>query len=266
MVRPGLRWVVGRVVLASLALSSCGDDTVRLRFVPAAGEKASYRISIRAETVTTLGDGEPTRKVDETELVARHEVLDAGADGSRVSVRLADEGGAETAFVVRVDAAGRPVAVEQTEGASAEVADLGLSELFPGAAGVPPGRGLAPGDRWTIDLPVVLAAPVDARVTGAGRLVALETAGGRRLARVESDYRAPVHRAAEETGGQLVLDGSLATTARVAYDLDDDVVHSVRARTTGRYRVTVLPPAGVGGEPVPGTLTVEIDSTTRRIG
>lgn len=255
------------VALAPLALvlSSCGDDTVRLSAVPGAGEEAEYRIRVRAESVAVVGDGEPRRTVEETVLVARHEVQESGAGGSRVSVRLAEEGGPESALVVRFDAAGRPVAVEQTEGAAADVADLGLSELFPGAAGVPPDQGLAPGDRWTIDAPVALGAPAGARLTGEGRLVALGTEDGRRLARVESDYRTPVHRTAAETGGQLVLEGSLSTRARVAYDLDDDVVHSVRARTTGTYRVTLMPPPGVTGAPVPGTVAVEIDSSTRRV-
>ena len=254
-------------LLASLALlPSCGEDTVRLSFVPAAGERVEYRIRVRAETVTTVG-GEPARRtVDDTELVASHEVLESGGDGSRVSVRLSEEGKAASVFVVRLDERGRPAEVRQTEGAAAGVADLGLSELFPGAAGVPPERRLAPGERWTIDAPVALAGPGRARLAGEGRLVALEAVDGRRLARVESGYRLPVRRTAEETGGRLVLDGSLDTTARVAYDLDDDVVHSVRAHTTGRYRVTLLPPDGVGGAPVPGTIVVDLDSTTRRVG
>lgn len=257
---------VAATVLASVALlPACGEDTVRLSFVPPAGEGAEYRILVRAETVATIAGGEPTRVVDDTTLVARHEVVESGIDGSTVSVRLAEEGGPGSAFVVRVDRSGRPVTVEQTEGAPAAVTDLGLSELFPGGAGVPPGRGLAPGDRWTIDVPVAVATPVQARLSGEGRLVGLQAADGRRLARVESDYRLPVHRSAEATGGSLVLDGSLATHARVAYDLDDDVVHSVTAHTSGRYRVTLLPPAGATGPPVPGTVEVEIDSTTRRL-
>lgn len=261
------RRVLAGALLASLALlPSCGDDTVRLSFVPAAGERAEYRIRVRAEAVTTVGDEPSRRTVDDTELVASHEVLEAGEGGSRVSVRLAEEGKVPSVFVVRFDGRGRPVEVQQTEGRAAGVADLGLSELFPGAAGVPPERRLAPGDRWAIDAPVALAGPAEARLSGEGRLVALEAAGGRRLARVESGWRLPVRRTAEQTGGRLVLDGSLDTNARVAYDLDDDVVHSVRARTTGRYRVTLLPPDGVGGAPVPGTLVVHVDSTTRRVG
>lgn len=251
--------------MAALASGACAGDTVRLRFVPAAGERAEYRIEVRAESVTAIGDGEARSAVDETVLVARHEVLESGEEGSTVEVRLSERDGPASTFLVRLDGHGRPVEVRQTEGAAA-AADLGLSELFPGAAGVPPERALAPGDRWTIDAPVALAAPVPARLAGEGRLVALEAAGGRHLARVDSDYRLPVQRHAEGPAGRLLLDGSLTTTARVAYDLDDGVVHSVRARTTGRYRLTLLPPDGVGGVPVPGTLAVDVESTTRRVG
>ncbi|MGH9179777.1 MAG: hypothetical protein ACRD0N_14640, partial [Acidimicrobiales bacterium] len=81
----------------------------------------------------------------------------------------------------------------------------------------------------------------------------------------ESTYRTPVRRTAEDTGGRLVLDGSQSTRADVAYDLEDDVVDSVEARTRGRYRVTLLPPPGVSGVPVPGTLVVDVASTTRRL-
>lgn len=257
--------MTGAVAVAALVPGACAEDTVRLRFVPAAGERAEYRIEVRAESVTAIGDGEARRAVDQTVLVARHEVLESGDEGSTVEVHLSERDGPASTFLVRLDGRGRPVEVRRTEGAVA-TADLGLSELFPGAAGVPPERGLAPGDRWAIDAPVALAAPVPARLAGEGRLVALEAAGGRRLARVHSDYRLPVQRHAEGDTGRLVLDGSLATTARVAYDLDDGVVHSARARTTGRYRLTLLPPDGVGGVPVAGTLAVDVESTTRRVG
>lgn len=253
--------------VGSALLTSCGEGTVRISLAPAVGARATYRIEVRAETVTTVGDGIPRRRVEDTVLIARHRVLESGPAGSRVEVRLDPEGKRETTFEVRFDRAGEPVEVQSIEGVpAAALGELGLSEIFPAAAATPPRRPLAPGDRWDVDEPLAVAGSRPARVVGEGRLVELEAAGGRRLARVESAYRVPVRRTAEETDGRVVLDGSLDTSARVAYDLDDDVVESVRARTRGSYRITLLPPAGVAGAPVPGTLVVQVRSTTRRVG
>lgn len=258
---PALLW-------ATLA-GGCREDTVRLSIRPAAGERATYRIDVRAVAVTRISGQEPRRTVADTVLRAHHRVLASGPDGSQVEVRLRQEDGGPTAvFVVRFDRAGQPAEVQRIEGLPAgALGDLGLSEIFPAAAAAPPDRPLGPGDRWDIDEPLEPSETGGgARLSGKGRLVALQVAGGRRLARVESSYRTPVRRTAEQTDGRLVLDGSLRTRARVAYDLDDDVVHSVRARTRGRYTVTLLPPPGVAGLPVPGTLEVEVDSSTRRLG
>jgi hypothetical protein len=171
-------------------------------------------------------------------------------------------------FEVRFDRGGQPTEVQRIEGLPAgALGDLGLSEIFPAAAAAPPDRPLSPGDRWDLDQPLAEdGAGSQARLAGTGRLVSLHHAGGRPLAEVESSYRTPVRRTAEDTGGRLALDGSQSTRADVAYDLDDDVVHSVEARTRGRYRITLLPPTGVQGAPVPGTLVVDVDSTTRRLG
>ena len=254
-------------VALTITLAGCGSDTVRLALLPSVGHRSEYRIAVRAESVTTLTGSEPRRTVEETVLVAAHRVLEAGPDGSRVEVRLSEEGAPVSTFVVRFDRAAQPVEVQRIEGVPAgALGDLGLSEIFPAAAGAPPDRPLEPGDRWAIDEPAPGGASATARLLGQGRLVALAAADGRRLARVESDYRLPVRRSAEETGGRLLLDGTVTTRARVAYDLDDDVVQSVQARTRGRYEVTLLPPAGVAGAPVPGTLVVDVDSTTRRVG
>lgn len=257
------------VLLWATLAGGCRDDTVRLSFRPAAGERATYLIDVRAVAVTRIGGQEPRRTVADTVLRANHRVLGSGPDGSQVEVRLRQEDGEGPAavFVVRFDRAGQPAEVQRIEGLPAgALGDLGLSEIFPAAAAAPPDRPLGPGDRWDIDEPLEHSETGGgARLSGEGRLVALQVADGRRLARVESSYRTPVRRTADETDGRLVLDGSLRTRARVAYDLDDDVVHSVRARTRGRYAVTLLPPAGVAGIPVPGTLEVEVDSTTRRL-
>ena len=246
--------------------------------LPAVGDVARYRIAVRAVTVTTIGDEAPRRRTSTSDLVARHRVLASGPDGSRVEVRLEQQGGEATTFVVRLDRAAQLVEVERIEGLPAgALGDLGLSEIFPAAAAAPPRRRLAPGDSWPLDGPVrVDDSPKGgdgladgygppARLVGRGRLVSLGVTGGRRLANVDSRYTMPVHRTATESGGHLALEGTLATRARVAYDLDDEEVASVEARSTGRYAVTLLPPAGVGGMPVAGTLVVTVSSTSRRV-
>lgn len=255
--------VVGLVV----PTAACRADTVRLSLQPAPGERSAYRIDVRAVSVTTIGDGAPRRTVADAVLQARHRVLESGPAGSRVEVQLREEGSGSSTFVVRFDRAAQPIEVQRVEGLPAgALGDLGLSEIFPAAAAAPPDRPLSPGDRWAIDEPVRLASPGPGRLVGEGRLVSLAAAGGRRLAQVSSSYRLPVRRTEEETSGRLRMEGALATVARVAYDLDDEVVQSVRARTRGTYRVTLLPPPGVPGAPVPGTLVVEVDSTSRRVG
>lgn len=263
-----------------MAGAGCSDATVRIGAPPSVGDNAEYRISVRAVTVTTIGDGPPRRRVSSSVLVARHRVLESGPDASRVEVRLQPQGGDATTFVVRLDRAAQLVEVERVEGLPADaLGTLGLSEIFPAAAAAPPRRALAPGDSWSIDGPVRLGGPAPGdgapvaeaptkavRLVGRGRLVSLGVADGRRLANVDSRYTLPVRRTAADTGGRLTMDGTLATRARVAYDLDDDEVASVSARSSGRYTVTLLPPPGVVGMAVAGTLNVEVSSTSLRVG
>lgn len=265
-----MRWVGGVAASAALVvLPSCASETVRISYRPVAGDVAVYRTSVRAVTVTAIGDQAPRRRVVTSVLTVRQRVLEPDVTGSRVEVRLTRADAPAATFVVHFDRAGQLTEVQRIEGLPADaLGDLGLSELVPVAAAAPPRRPLAPGDVWAIDGPVTLAtgAQETARLVGRGRLVALGVADGRRVAKVESTYRLPVRRTSEDTGGRLSLEGSLATRARVAYDLDDDEVASVEARSTGRYSVTLLPPAGVVGVPVPGTLDVDVTSTSRRVG
>lgn len=262
-------WVGGLVASAALVVvPSCASGTVRISYRPVAGDVAVYRTSVRAVTVTTIGDVAPRRRVSTSVLTARQRVLASDATGSRVEVRLTQADAPAATFVVRFDRAGQLVEVQRIEGLPADaLGELGLSELFPAAAAAPPSRPLAPGDGWAIDGPVTLAsgAQEPARLVGRGRLVALGVADGRRVAKVDSAYSLPVRRTSKDTGGRLSLEGSLATRARVAYDLDDNEVASVEARSTGRYAVTLLPPVGVVGVPVPGTLDIDVSSTSRRV-
>jgi len=184
-----------------------------------------------------------------------------------VEVRLAEAGEAPSTFVVRFDRSGQLVQVQRIEGLPADaLGDLGVSEILPAAAAAPPRRALAPGEAWDIDGPPAAGGASAGRLTGRGRLVELGVADGRRVARVDSSYRLPVRQTAADTGGRLALEGSLDTRAQVAYDLDDDQVHGVRSTSTGHYAVTLLPPDGVAGVPVPGTIDVEVSTTSRRVG
>ena len=252
-----------------VVLPGCAPETVRISYRPVVGHAAVYRTSVRAVTVTSVGDEAPRRRVATSVLTARHRVLESGPDGALVEVQLHQQAAARATFVVRFDRTGLLREVRRTEGIPAEaLGDLGVSEILPAAAAAPPRRLLAPGDGWAIGGPVrvVAAGPETARLVGRGRLVALAVAEGRPVARVDSSYRLPVRRTAADTGGRLALEGTLATRARVAYDLDDDEVSTVDARTSGRLTLTLLPPAGVPGVAVPGTLDVEVSSSSRRVG
>lgn len=280
--RRSRRWLRALAACTGLCVAGAGcvDGTVRIAAQPAVGDVARYRITVRAVSVTAIDDEAPRRRTSTSVLMARHRVLASGPDGSQVEVRLQRKGEDPTTFVARLDRAGQLVEVERIEGLPAgALGDLGLSEIFPAGGAAPPRHHLAPGDSWPLDGPVRVddvansggGAPLadggpPARLQGRGRLVALGVAGGRHLATVDSRYTLPVRRTAGESGGRLALKGTLTTRSRVAYDLDDKQVASAEAHSTGRYTVTLLPPAGVGGIPVPGTLTVNVSSTSRRVG
>lgn len=262
-----MRHLAAAAALVGLvALTGCRDHTVRLDARPAAGDRATYRVAVRAVTETSLQDRAPTRAVADSVFEATHEVLQVGPTGSLVRVRLRQEGGRTTALVVRLDRAGQLASVQSIDALPAEaLGDLGLSEIFPAAAAAPPQHPLAPGDRWAIDEPVAVGGLGPSRLVGSGRLARLGVAGGRNLATVETTYRLPVLRSQLETGGRLALSGDQETTATVTYELADGTVHAAHASTRGTYRIALFPPIGTVGDPVPGTMRVRVRSTTRRL-
>ena len=81
-----------------------------------------------------------------------------------------------------------------------------------------------------------------------------------------SNYRLPVKRTAQERRNKLELSGSQDTNASTTYDLKDGSVVSVEARTSGNYTLMLLPPDGTPGPAIPGRVTVEVRSVTRRVG
>jgi len=257
------------VVAATLALigTACREDTVRLSFQPRPGNRYVYRVEVHAEAVATVGDEAPRRTQTNNVFEAEQSVLDADPTGTRVQVRLSELGGLPRNFVVRLDRAAQLAEVQSIEGLPASaLGGLGLSEIFPAAAGAPPDRPLAPGSRWAIDEPVQLASPELSRLAGQGRLAKLGVIDGREVATVVSNYRLPVKRTAQERRSNLELSGSQDTNASTTYDLKDGSVVSVDAVTNGTYSVMLLPPDGTPGAPIPGTLTVAVRSVTRRVG
>lgn len=263
--RPAPAWALIGLALTIL-LGGCREGTVSLAFRPDPGQRYTYRISVRATTVTTVADEPPRRTSTETVFVSSQKVLAVTPVGGRVEVRVQEKGSPAQTFVVALDRAAQLAEVQNIEGLPARaLGDLGLSEIFPAAAAAPPNRPLAPGEGWDIDTAVKLTDAPPARLRGSGRLVSLGRIDGVDVARVESRYGLPVRQAAAPTDNGLTLDGSQTTTARVTYSIDDGAVLSAKARTTGTFDITLFPPPGTPGSPAPGTLTVVVSSTTERL-
>jgi hypothetical protein len=253
-------------VAALALLAGCQPDTVRISFRPAAGAHYAYRVEIQSVTVTSVEGTAPQRVSDDFILRADHSVLAVSPASIRVRIRLAGEGLGPRTFVVRLDRAGQLVEVQRIEGLPARaLGSLGLSEIFPAAAGAPPDRRISPGERWVVDEPVVLPGQPATRLRGSGRLKTLGVIDGRKVATVESTFRLAVRGTSQLSQGNFVLDGSQSTSATSTQDLSDGSVEKVEAVTTGRYRLTLLPPTGTDGPPVPGTLTIEVRSKTTRL-
>jgi hypothetical protein len=257
------------VLVATLALvaTACQDDHVTIAYHPEPGAQFTYAIHVVSSTTTAL----PGRTVSQppavpADITAHQRVLDAADGTTRVEVVLSREGIGTRTFVMRFDRAAQLTAVESVEGIPAEaLGSLGLSEIFPSAAGAPPDQPLRPGDRWTIDDQVQLpgmAAP--ARLTGTGHLVQLGVVDGTKTATVESQTELPLTATSETSEGAQTLTGSQSTSITVVYDLASGAVRHSTAATIGRFDLVLAPPAGQAGAPLAGTLTVEVRSEIRR--
>jgi hypothetical protein len=264
---PATRTLLAALLLfaTALATSSCRSGTVRLTFRPPAGADYTYDVTVRSVSEVDLGEGGPRRRVDETTLRAEHTVLVTGPGGVRVQVALHPPGSEPRTFVVRLDRAAQLEEIESIEGLPADVfGDLGLSEIFPAAAGAPPDRPLRPGDRWAIDDAVRLPGAEPVRLTGQGRLEKLGVVDGRDVATIKSTTRLPVQRVSESRDGRLELVGTQFTQSRTRHALADGAIDEAESVTRARFRVRLLPPTGVAGAPVEGTLAVEVISDVRR--
>jgi hypothetical protein len=253
-------------LVAVLALAACRPNGVRITYRPQRGDTSTYRVEVHAEVTTTIGDTAPRHTVDDQVLMARHSVLSGGAGGSSVQVRLTGQGEAPRTFVVRLDRAGHLAEVQRVEGLPASaLGGLGLSEIFPAAAGVPPDRLLAPGSRWRLNEPVALPSEAPSRLLGTGRLVELGVVGGHKVARVRSSFRLPVRRTSDETQGRILIEGDQVVESTTVSRVSDGSVETVETATTGQFRLTLTPKDGSGAT-VPGQVQVVVRSVTTRVG
>ena len=260
-----LPWLPAAVVAMSLA--ACQPDTVRVTYRPEAGTTYRYEVRVHSLTLASLGDGEPQRTEEDAVLHVEHRVLDAEPDGPvRVQVRLRRPNSAPRTLVVRLDRAARLETVETIEGVpTTTLGELGLTEIFPAAAGAPPDRALRPGETWVIDEPVALPGTEPSRLAGEGRLAELGVIDGREVASIFSRTRLPVTRTTGVRQGTLQLRGNQVTESTARHDLSDGAVQRANSVTTGRFRVLLSPPPGRSGAPLEGRLEIEVRSRVRRL-
>lgn len=256
------------MAVVAVVASGCRDDHVTIAYQPRPGAIFTYAIHV----VSTTTNSFPGRPISQppgvpADFIASHRVLDARNGTTRVEVRLAREGLGERTFVMRFDRAAQLTAVESVEGIPAEaLGSLGLSEIFPVAAGAPPDRPLRPGDHWAIDDQVQLAGmDAPARLTGTGHLVQLGVIDGHKTATVTSATTLPLTSTTTRSDGVQTLTGTQTTTITVVYDLVDGSVRHSTAATAGHFDVFLRPPSGQPGAPIKGTVTVDLRSEIRRV-
>ncbi len=254
--------------LSGTLLTGCDDGTVTLRFRPAEGQELDYVTTVDSVTTTHLPCFPPTApRRDRTSLDAHQRILEVGDDGVLVEVALSRPGIGTRTFTMRFDRAAQLTEVERVEGIPAEaLGELGLSEIFPAAAGAPPAEPLAPGDRWTIDDVVLLTGQDEpTRLVGVGHLVELGVEDGIDVATVESTTALPVNTRTEASTGTRSLNGVQQTSVTATYELADGALRRADAVTTGSFALVLGPPPGGGGDPCSGTLEVEVRSSVTRV-
>ena len=268
------RWTVV-VALLGVALTACRDDTVRVTFRPAVGAVYRYEVTVRSHSEVRITGEKPDIRDEEVVLQSEHTVLDAGPDGVRVRVILGDASGSVRTFVVVFDRAAQlesveaddAAAVAETDAPGTDAAAFGISEIFPAAAGAPPDRRLAPGERWAVDDTVAVPGSVgEAKLLGEGRLVELGIDDGEEVARLATSAVLRLQVAQQDEGGETVLlDGEQVTEQRATHDLADGAVRSASSTTTGTFALEIEPPFGQLRDAVRGTLEVRVTSKTVRL-
>lgn len=253
------------IAVVAIPAAACSDPAVRLSYRPEVGTRSIYELRVTTSTTTKLEDQEQQKRRDSFVLRSDQRVRRVTSGGAtQVAVRLTAAGQEPRDFVVRFDRAGQLATIESVEGVpSAALGNLGISELLPSAAGALPRTALRPGDRWRISQLLRIGSLPAGRLVGWGRLASLGVSKGTKLAVVDTEVALPVDRTTEvETGGTIRLEGSQRTTMHVVQRVSDGVVLQAKARSVGRYDVTLSPPVELAGPPVRGTLTVIVNSTT----
>jgi hypothetical protein len=258
----------GLLLTAVVALfaSGCRDDRVTISYRPAPGSTLAYTIHVESSSTTSLPNRTVRRSPDVADLTTTQRVLDAKRGTTRVEVTLSRAGIGARTFVMRFDRAAQLIAVESVEGIPAEaLGTLGLSEIFPEAAGAPPDRPLRPGDTWAIEDQVQLAGmDTPATLRGTGRLVELGVVDGHDTATVTSETTLPLVSTSTSSEGVQTLTGSQRTSITVVYDLATGSVRRSSATTTAQFDLVLAPPRGQAGDPIRGTLAVDVRSEITR--
>ncbi len=253
--------------LAAGGLTACRPGEVRLTFRPQVGAVYRYEVEVRTTSAVDLGTGSPEVREEDVVLRAEHTVVRSGAEGVLVRVLLLQPGADDRVFDVIFDRAAQLEEVQSIEGVPDEqLGMLGISEIFPAAAGAPPDQPLAPGSSWVIDDAVQLSGVgAETRLRGSGRLVELAMVGEEEVARLASAARLPLESVINGPNGALRLSGTQVTDYRATHDLDDGSVREATSSTVGRFDLEVGPPTGEAGSPVRGSLVVEVSSQTRLV-
>ena len=258
--------MVALVAVGGAVLPSCAPGTVRVAFRPRVGARYSYQVQVRTHS-TILVEGRAPESRDVTaRLLVDQTVLSTGPEGSVVQVVLRTTPEDERTVLVRLDRAAQLVGLEPAPGGDpANLGDLGVAEVFPAAVGAPPDRPLRPGERWRVDSPLTLPASTPSRLVGDGRLVGLGVVGGKKAATVTTDSTLPVvRRAGSAAGNEAVLEGTQRTLTTASHALGDGAIQASESITRASYGLRLLPPPGLAGDPVRGTLNLEVTSKTQR--
>ena len=258
--------VASLVILAAGALPACAPGTVQVAFRPRVGARYSYQVEVRTRSTLRVDGQAPVSRDVTTNLLVDQTVLTTGADGSVVQVVLRTTPEDERTVLVRLDRAAQLVGLEPVSGRdAAALGDLGVAEVFPAALGAPPDRPLRPGERWQVDSPVTLPASTPTRLVGDGRLTGLGVVAGRKAATVTTASTLPVvRRTGSAAGNEAVLEGTQRTTTTASHALADGAIQAARSTTRASYALRLLPPPGLAGDPVRGTLALEVSSRTER--
>jgi hypothetical protein len=252
----------------ALLATGCRSESVRVTFRPAEGARYEYEVRVRSESLVEVDGRAPRRSTEEVVLAADHTVLASGAGGSQVQVRLQDVGGspAPRTFVVRLDRAAQLFRIERVEGLPADVlGELGLSEIFPAAAGAAPDRPLAPGERWKVDEPLELPGLAPTRLQGYGRVAELGIVRDRHVAVVQTVTELPVRRTTMTADGAIDLRGAQTTRSAATHALADGAVEEADSRTRAEFRLELRPPSGDVSVAVRGRIVMDVRSVTRRV-